>query len=129
VAQAQQNIAACRLREDLPGLGGLPPSKVVRRLEEVGVLPILANCLASQDPDTCSILLKYLRVWRHIHPTINGYDLQSRGLAPGPAYKYILGNLKDAWLDGKVTNTEEESKLFGQLLLDSSTDKIQAESE
>jgi hypothetical protein len=124
VAQAQQIIAACRLWEDQSSLRGMPPSMVVKRLEleYVGVLPILANCLVSQDSEICSVLLKYLQVWRHIHPTINGFDLQSRGLRPGPAYKYILGNLKDAWLDGKVTNPEEELKLFEQLLLDSSAD-------
>ena len=124
VAQAQQVIAACRLWEDQSSLRGMPPSTVVKRLEDVGVLPILANCLASQDTEICSVLLRYLQVWRHIHPTINGFDLQRRGLRPGPAYKYILGNLKDAWLDGNVTNPEEELKLFEQLLLDSSADHV-----
>ena len=72
----------------------------------------------------CYALIKYLQVWRHIHPTVNGFDLHKRGLPPGPAYKYILGSLKDAWLDGKITNIEEESKLFEHLLADCPSDNF-----
>ncbi len=116
-AQAEQIKAACKLWEDLPSLVDLAPSKVVRRLEDIPLLPIYANCLAANDERVCATLLAYLTRWRRISPTITGYDLQKRGLAPGPAYKRILGKLKDAWLDEKVRNVEEEQELFGKLLL------------
>jgi tRNA nucleotidyltransferase (CCA-adding enzyme) len=117
-AQAEQIEAACELWEDLPGLVDIAPSKVVCRLEDVPLLPIYANCLAANDARMCATLLAYLTRWRRINPTINGYDLQKRGLVPGPAYKRILGTLKDAWLDEKVRSIEEEQELFEELLLE-----------
>jgi tRNA nucleotidyltransferase (CCA-adding enzyme) len=117
-AQAEQIEAACKLWDDLPDFLDMPPSFVVRRLDDVAAPPIYANCLASQDGRVCTILLTYLSRWRKVNPTIRGYDLQERGLAPGPAYKRILGALKDAWLDEKVRSVEEEKELFEKLLRD-----------
>lgn len=117
-AQAEQIGAACALWEELPGLVDLPASKVVQRLDEVPTLSIYANCLASNDERLCSILLSYLTRWKDIGPTITGYDLQKRGLPPGPVYKRILGALKNAWLDGIISSVEEEADMFEQLLKD-----------
>jgi len=117
-AQAEQIEAACKLWVDLAGLPGMPPSQVVRRLEDIPLVAIYANCLGANDQQVCATLLAYLTRWRRIHPSINGYDLQKRGLAPGPAFKRILGTLKDAWLDEKVRNIQEEQELFEKLLLE-----------
>jgi len=116
--QSEQIKAACKLWSDLSNLVNVYPSKVVRRLEDVPLLAIYANCLATRDQRVQATLIAYLTRWRRINPTINGYDLQRRGLAPGPAYKRILGRLKDAWLDEKVRTIEEERELFETLLLE-----------
>jgi tRNA nucleotidyltransferase (CCA-adding enzyme) len=117
-AQAEEIEAACKLWEDLPGLSDVPPSKVVRRLADVPMLPIYANCLVSNDGRLCTTLLTYLTRWKNVNPTVSGHDLQKRGLPPGPEYKKILGTLKDAWLDGEVNNFQEEAELFERLLND-----------
>ncbi len=122
-AQAEEIEAACKLWEDLPGLSDVPPSKVVHRLEDVPMLSIYANCLVSNDGRVCTTLLTYLTRWKNVNPTISGHDLQKRGLPPGPAYKRIIGTLKDAWLDEKVSNIEEEMELFERLLKDTMVER------
>jgi tRNA nucleotidyltransferase (CCA-adding enzyme) len=122
-AQAEEIEAACKLWEDLPGLIDVLPSKVVSRLADVPLLPIYANCLVSNDGRLCTTLLTYLTRWKNVNPTISGHDLQKRGLPPGPVYKRILGTLKDAWLDDKVGNIEEEMELFERLLKDTTMER------
>ena len=117
-AQAEQIKAACQLWVNLPGLMDKPPSMVVKILAEVPTLAIFANCLATNEGRLCSILLTYLTHWKNVSPTIKGYDLQQRGLPPGPAYKRILGALKDAWLDGKISTVEQEEAMFELLITD-----------
>jgi tRNA nucleotidyltransferase (CCA-adding enzyme) len=121
VAFCNQIESACRLWSDLPALITASPSQVVKRLEGIAALPIYANCLAAYDKQVCEVLHAYLTRWWKISPTINGYDLKKRGLAPGPVYKQILDTLKDAWLDGKVNSAEEELVLFEQLLAEESS--------
>ena len=116
VVLARQVEAACCLWNDLPALTHASPSQVVKRLEDVSALAVYANCLASQDGRVCSVLQSYLTRWRYIAPRYTGYDLRNRGLPPGPVYKRILGALKDALLDGKVTSAEQEQELFEALI-------------
>jgi hypothetical protein len=40
------------------------------------------------------------------------------GLRPGPIYGRLLGALRDARLDGKVSTREEEEALLEKLLVD-----------
>jgi len=46
----------------------------------------------------------------------NGNTLRDMGLPPGPRYSIILKRLRDAWLDGEVTNPAEEKNLLQALL-------------
>lgn len=113
---AKEIREAARLWRDLPSLAAAAPSVVVARLEDVPPLAIYANCLAADDEKLCDVLHTYATRWRNISPTITGYDLQQRGLPPGPAYRSILGALRDAWLDGVVETVEQERILFESLL-------------
>jgi tRNA nucleotidyltransferase (CCA-adding enzyme) len=51
-----------------------------------------------------------------ITPQITGDDLRERGIPPGPIYKRILGDIRDAWLDGKIDNVEQEEDYLNELL-------------
>jgi tRNA nucleotidyltransferase (CCA-adding enzyme) len=61
-------------------------------------------------------LLSYISLWRHVKPRTTGNDLKARGLPPGPRYGEILTRLRAAWLDGEVTDKEQELALLERLL-------------
>jgi tRNA nucleotidyltransferase (CCA-adding enzyme) len=100
----------------LPWLSNAKLSVIANRLKDVPALAIYANCLASQDEKVCEILQVYLTRLSKITPTITGHDLQNRGLPPGPAYRRILGAIRDAWLDGKINNPEQEQAYLEELI-------------
>jgi len=116
VSQARDFFAASRLWRELASLKNQKPSAVFARLEDIPPLAIVVNCLASTDESICKILKSYLTRWRTITPSITGHDLQARGLPPGPAYRHILGSLRDAWLDGMVQSQDEEQQLLEKLI-------------
>jgi tRNA nucleotidyltransferase (CCA-adding enzyme) len=50
-------------------------------------------------------------------PLIDGNYLKAEfGLPPGPIYRIILDSLRDARLDGQVTNLDEERALVEGIL-------------
>ena len=100
---------------DLPALVKTRPSAVVARLEGIPPLVVCAASLAAEPPIR-AILEKYLAQWRHIHSRTTGDDLLRRGLPPGPAYKTILGRLREARLNGEVQTDEEELALLEELI-------------
>lgn len=61
-------------------------------------------------------LVAYLETYRYVKPALSGHDLQSLGLVPGPGFGTVLDRLRDARLDGKVTNLAEERALAQQLI-------------
>jgi tRNA nucleotidyltransferase (CCA-adding enzyme) len=67
--------------------------------------------------------MNYITLWQHTHPTLDGHVLKNRGLPPGPVYREILGALRDAWLDGKITSQNQEKELLDQLLKDKVVEK------
>ena len=117
---AENTIAACKLRPDLPNLVNVSPSQIVARLENVPPTALYANYLADDDNQEKRILEKYVFTWKHISPTIDGHDLRQQGLPPSPEYRLILNTLRDAWLDGKIATPEEEARLLDELIADTS---------
>ncbi len=47
---------------------------------------------------------RYLTVWIHIQPLLNGADLQQLGYKPGPQYRQILAALLVATLDQEISD-------------------------
>ena len=109
-------LAASKLYQDLPGLAPLPPSAIVRRLDDVPWVSIYAACVAASDYEPCELLSMYLTRWRNLHSVTKGEDLKRVGLKPGPVYKRILNRLRDAWLDGDISTVEQEKNLLDELL-------------
>lgn len=115
-SHAEYILASVRLCKEVYELAGKPPSEVVEILDKYPPLAIYANYLAQKNEGIANLLEQYAFNWRLISPSINGYDLRRRGIPPGPIYKDILTNIRDAWLDGNITNKIAENTLLESLL-------------
>jgi tRNA nucleotidyltransferase (CCA-adding enzyme) len=108
---------AAALRARLPELApGLPPSGVVRILDDYDLPAVRAAWLAADDPAARAALAGYLQFLRHVAPETDGAALKARGLKPGPRFREILAALRAAWLDGVVRDAEGEAALLEALL-------------
>ena len=45
-----------------------------------------------------------------------GAQLVQMKIPPGPVYKEILGKLRAAWLDGKISSADEETGMLKEML-------------
>jgi tRNA nucleotidyltransferase (CCA-adding enzyme) len=61
-------------------------------------------------------LLRFQTEYRGVETALTGEDLKALGLRPGPVFGRLLGALRDARLDGRVTTREEEEALLERLL-------------
>ncbi|MCD6425087.1 MAG: CBS domain-containing protein [Anaerolineales bacterium] len=107
---------ASELRETLADLDGLPASEATAILNRISNLAIYSVYLNENKPKLKGILSRYLSSWQHVESNITGKYLQEQGLAPGPRYAEILSELRNAWLDGKITTKTEEKKYLNDLL-------------
>jgi tRNA nucleotidyltransferase (CCA-adding enzyme) len=85
-------------------------------LDEISLPALYAISKLNPSPEVATILEQYVTRWRHVQPQVDGYALLAMGLEPGPAYRQILGSLRAAWLDGKISTPEQESALLQQML-------------
>ncbi len=108
--------AACFIWNDLPDLVNQKPSAITTRLAKTPALAIYGLHQTTDDPKARSMLEAYAREWVHVAPQTTGHDLRDQGLPPGPAYKQILNDLRNAWLDGEVTSHEGERQLLEKLI-------------
>ncbi len=92
------------------------PSQLVDSLEHYPLLAVFVAFLISNDPGFSKKLETYALKLRHVHPGLDGGDLIRMGLKPSPRFKLILGQLRAAWLDGRVKSSAEEKKLLDELL-------------
>ena len=60
--------------------------------------------------------MAYFTKWRQITQITNGFDLEKRNLQPGPIYKKILSQLRNAWLDGEILTPEDETEYLNDLI-------------
>jgi tRNA nucleotidyltransferase (CCA-adding enzyme) len=91
-------------------------SAVVRELEKVPRAALYAAYLITPDDHLRDLLSKYAAYLAAIEPETTGDDLRAMGLKPSPAFGRILTALRDAWLDGKVENPEQEQAMLADLL-------------
>ncbi|HKZ55570.1 MAG TPA: CBS domain-containing protein [Anaerolineales bacterium] len=91
------------------------PSAVVKLLDELREDALVAAWIASPAV-TRDAIARYLTLWRGMFPKADGEALRALGLPPGPAYRRILGQLRDAWLDGEVHSLDEEQALMRSLV-------------
>jgi poly(A) polymerase len=107
-------------------------SKVKVLLAHPGILELLdlhrADARATGRPtdhvEYCEMLL---REWTTEDldppPLLTGHDLTRKGLQPGPLFKRLLDALREAQLDGTVSNTKQAWELVEKSLQDPSSPK------
>jgi tRNA nucleotidyltransferase (CCA-adding enzyme) len=109
-------LDACRLWGDVQTFTQKTPSQIVNRLDGVKPQSIYSVYLACDQESIKQKLSMYITKWKHVSTTIDGSELKKIGVPPGPIYREILNELRDAWLDGTITNVAEEKQLFRKLL-------------
>ncbi len=109
--RASTVLTACR---EIPRIiqelnqAGLNPSAVVNCLEPLPVETILMAYALADHKTVKDHLKLYLSALQHMQPSLGGRDLKKLGLTPGPRYKKIIDNLKQAVVDGEVRTPQEE---------------------
>lgn len=111
-------LGANALEGELPdSLKAIPPSEVVKALEERSVETLIAVYLGAADRVHLRERIdQYLRAWRHVKPFADGDTLRALGLPPGPSYRRILWRLRAAWLDGEIDSADEERAFLERLV-------------
>lgn len=116
--EADDLHALRRLRETLPQVGWTSrPSSIYRLLEPYPARVLAAAWLATSSRRLRERLLRYQGEWRLVTQEMAGDDLKAMGLEPSPLFGRLLGALRDARLDGKVSTREEEEALLQKLLI------------
>jgi tRNA nucleotidyltransferase (CCA-adding enzyme) len=107
------------LKEALAHLGKVRrPSAVYRLLQPHPARILAVAWVATDRKQERERLLRYQTEWRLVEAEMTGDDLKALGLKPGPLFRQLLGALRDARLDGKVSTREEEMVLVGKLVAD-----------
>lgn len=101
------------LLESLPDQSISENVKFLNSLPEVSVRAIAALNPSSQGLE---IIELYFNVWKKVHPTITGKQLQQMGIPRGPNYRLILDALRTAWLTNEITNRDEEKEYLRMIL-------------
>ena len=72
--------------------------------------------MARTDEGTRRQFSIYMTNLSMVAASVDGNDLIALGLKPGPAYKSVLASIRDARLDGRVENREDELALAKELI-------------
>ncbi|MCE5259345.1 MAG: CBS domain-containing protein [Chloroflexi bacterium] len=115
--EAQLLVEVVQLRASLGDLTAhaMLPSAIYRLLAPHSREARFVLSVATESQVVRERLDLYETVLAQIEPSINGDFLRQLGLPPGPIYKEILGYLRDALLDGRIQNAEEQRLLVEQL--------------
>ncbi len=114
--EAQVILAAMKLYRSVSVIKSLSLIELVDALDEYDPFVIYINTLFTSDIECRTRMEKYLNSLRTVHPITTGDDLKRRGIPPSPLYRQILRELRNAWLEGRVTNASQEVDLLDELL-------------
>jgi len=92
------------------------PSDIVRKLDGLSDIALDVLALAVDKQDIRNNVERFRDEFRFIAPMTNGKELLELGLLPGPGLGRILLRLKEEWLDGTISNAEEENTLVKLLV-------------
>ncbi len=109
-------MSAAWLWKDHQSLKLLKTSEFVARLEDTPDLALYALFSVCNDEKLKKMIQQYVNQWQFIKPTVDGDQLRSMGIPPGPSYKLLLEELRNAWLDGMITDPHEERVFLEKLI-------------
>jgi tRNA nucleotidyltransferase (CCA-adding enzyme) len=99
------------------------PSRITSMLEPVADTSLVVAWLALEgNPDAQASLDAYFSRWRKIRPGVTGETLRRMGISPGPVYRRILGEIREAWLDGEIHSEADEAARLRDLVARESSD-------
>ena len=110
VAKLDGKVAV--LRESM-----LSDSEIARVLREFRIEAVNAAMVVTSDETVRPRIRRYISESQHIKPSCSGTDLISMG-ANGTNIGIILDEIRDALIDGKVRNSEEELRYARQRVLE-----------
>ncbi len=103
------------LKEKIHSLVNQRPSEITAFMDDINPASMLCVYSRLTDDADKALIERYQAKWRFIHSSINGNDLIKLGIPTGPHIKDMLIQLKGAWLDGKITNSDEEQQFIARL--------------
>ncbi|PLX87340.1 MAG: polya polymerase [Desulfuromonas sp.] len=96
--------------------GDAPASELYRFFAEFSLETLIYLLAKAGHEGARRGLSTFIGTLRQVHPEVNGDDLRAMGLPPGPRYKQIFDRLRDARLDGLITDRQGEIALARQLI-------------
>jgi tRNA nucleotidyltransferase (CCA-adding enzyme) len=94
---------------------GLAPSEIYELLHGYHLIAYAANAIGADSETAVEHIELYLNALRHVNPALNGEDLKRLGVPKGPRIKEVLQKLREARLDGKISNKKEEEEMVRRL--------------
>ena len=110
-AEILRDTAAIKNKTEELATTGLAPSLIYELLHGYSLTALTANSLATDTATAAEHIELYLNVLRHVQTSLNGGDLKRMGIPEGPKIKEVLHNLREAKLDGRVSNKKEEEEM------------------
>lgn len=108
----EADLVLIRLERDLP----LDNSILYERLHIFKTEILLYMMAVTGKSEARQSLVNYLVNLRHIRPLVQGRDLVALGVRPGPHFKKILDQVRDAKLNGILENREEELAFLNHII-------------
>ncbi len=93
-------------------------SQVYRRLTPFRTEALLFMMAAADQDAAKQAISGFITRLRHSQPSVNGRDLIALGLTPGPIFKEIIEQVRDAKLDARVGSREDELALAAALAIE-----------
>lgn len=103
-------------RLQLPLFPDWQPSEVYDLLHTLPPLGWVVLWAMATNPSQRHQIEHYISTSRYISPTVDGHRLKLAGVTPGPAMGEIIRELRHAWINGDITNTEQEDSYLQQLI-------------
>jgi tRNA nucleotidyltransferase (CCA-adding enzyme) len=106
---------ALREGEERLAQASLRPSEAVVLLDAHPALAVEAFALIAERTRAAERARQYLDEWHALRPRLSGRDVQALGVPEGPRVGEALRALREARLDGRVCNREDEIALVRAL--------------
>ncbi len=100
------------------------PSQIARVCRPFRARVLLAARIVLDDDALGVILDRYFGELRHVKTVLDGDDLHSMGLDPGPSYTVYLNRLLDAKMDGLVSDEEGERLFLAKIVQDAAVEGL-----
>ncbi len=114
-AGAVRGFLEVRRLEGRLGRASLHASTAARLLAGLPYTAIEALALVTEQPLAADRARRYLDEWRFIRPRLNGRDVEALGVPHGPQVGAAMVSLRDARLDGRTKDREDEMALVQRM--------------